>query len=70
MNDFTNIDILLREQLAMKRQEHVDLGQAIDALMKSAPVDQLQLRRLKKQKLGLKDQIQILEAKLFPNLIA
>ncbi len=54
----------------MKRQEHQDLDQAIQALMALAPMDQLQLRRLKKKKLTLKDQIKALEDRLFPDIIA
>lgn len=70
MNQHGPIDDALRAQLAMKRQEHRDLDQAIEALMALSPMDQLQVRRLKKKKLVLKDQIKTLEDKLFPDIIA
>lgn len=60
----------LRQQLALKRQEHQDLDQAIEALMAMSTLDQLQVRRLKKKKLFLKDQIKALEDQLFPDIIA
>ncbi|GJM03235.1 MAG: hypothetical protein DHS20C08_17360 [Rhodomicrobium sp.] len=60
----------LRAQLAEKRQEHQDLDQAIDALNALKPNDQLQLRRLKKKKLQLKDEIRALEQQFFPDIIA
>lgn len=56
-------------RLARLRQEHRDLDTAIDALEADA-TDQLQLRRLKRQKLRLKDEIQRLEDVLFPDIIA
>ena len=65
-----HIDTVLRQQLAMKRQEHQDLDQAIEALLSISPFDQLQATRLKKKKLQLKDEIKALEAKLFPDSIA
>ncbi|HEY2356398.1 MAG TPA: DUF465 domain-containing protein [Phenylobacterium sp.] len=42
----------------------------IDRLIERAPFDQLQLQRLKKRKLGLKDQITRLESQLIPDIIA
>ena len=70
MSNRTDIDEGLRAQLAYKRQEHQDLDQAIDALMAVSPTNQLQVRRLKKKKLMLKDQIKALEDQLFPDIIA
>ena len=64
------MDGALREKLVVLRQEHQDLDQAIDALMTLSNVDQLQLSRLKKKKLLLKDQIRALETQLFPDIIA
>lgn len=61
---------VLRARLAHVRQEHQDLDKAIDALNRVIPTDQLQLRRLKKKKLQLKDQIRTLETQLFPDIIA
>lgn len=60
----------IRQQLITLRQEHRDLDEAIDRLQESPFVDQLQLGRLKKRKLQLKDQIQWLESKLIPDLDA
>ena len=52
------------------RQEHADLGLAIDALVSIPIHDELQLKRLKKRKLLLKDQISLLEARLTPDIPA
>ncbi len=63
-------ELSLAEQLEALRREHRELDEAIASVESGANADQLQLRRLKKQKLGLKDQIQQLEDKLIPNIIA
>jgi hypothetical protein len=52
------------------RQEHRDLDAAIDALMAVAASDRLQLQRLKKRKLALRDRISFLEDTLTPDIIA
>ena len=52
------------------RQEHRDLDAAIDALMAVAASDRLQLQRLKKRKLALRDRISFLEDTLSPDIIA
>jgi hypothetical protein len=52
------------------RQEHRDLDAAIAALQAVGPVDQLQIQRLKKRKLILRDRIGFLEDKLTPDIIA
>lgn len=52
------------------RMEHRDLDDAIIALAKEDYVDQLQLKRLKKRKLSIKDAIQKLESKLIPDVDA
>ena len=52
------------------REEHRDLDAAIEALHRAGPVDQLQLARLKKRKLKLKDQIAMIEDYLIPDIIA
>ena len=57
-------------RLAVLRMEHRDLDVAIDALRGVAAPDQLQLARLKKRKLRLKDEIAILEDLRIPNIIA
>ena len=60
----------IRSQLAVLRQEHRDLDAAIDALGLTAAPDQLQLARLKKRKLLLKDEISQLADQLIPDIIA
>lgn len=57
-------------ELARLREEHSDLDLAIDALKKMAQVNQIQVQRLKKRKLFLKDQISVLEDRLMPDIIA
>lgn len=52
------------------RQEHGDLEAAIEALQTAPAVDQLQLARIKKRKLRLKDEISQLEDMLIPDIIA
>lgn len=65
-----NFEEMLRVRLEVLRREHRDLDEAIHALESNGRPDQLTLRRLKKQKLGLKDQIARLEDQLIPNIIA
>ncbi len=60
----------LRNELEKLRLEHTDLDRAIDALEESGRADQLQLTRLKKKKLALKDKITKIEDQLFPDIIA
>jgi len=60
----------LRRKLEELRQEHRDLDAAISSLQETAPFNQLQLQRLKKRKLMLKDQITQIESKLLPDIIA
>lgn len=57
-------------KLAYLRTEHRDLDAAIDALRSAAGSDQLQLARLKKRKLRLKDEIAMLEDLMIPDIIA
>lgn len=52
------------------QQEHRDLDGAIEALIEKGALDQLQLRRMKKRKLALRDLIGQLEARLVPDIIA
>ncbi|TDR89197.1 YdcH family protein [Enterovirga rhinocerotis] len=61
---------LLRAELARLRQEHRDLDAAIDALEESVAGDQLQIQRLKKRKLVLKDRLSFVEDQLTPDIIA
>jgi hypothetical protein len=62
-------EVLLVE-LQVFRREHRDLDHAIHALEESGRADPLTLRRLKKQKLLLKDRIAMIEDKLTPDIIA
>ena len=61
---------MLRVKLEVLRREHRDLDEAIHALETTGRPDQLTLRRLKKQKLILRDQITKLENQLTPDIIA
>jgi hypothetical protein len=60
----------LREKLIELQREHQDLDDVIDRLVTHQPVDFLQLQRLKKRKLVLKDTIQKIESQLLPDIIA
>jgi len=60
----------LRRRLALLRTEHRDLDAAIQALSATDSQDQLQIARLKKRKLRLKDQIAMIEDYLTPDIIA
>src|SRR5262249_37752986 len=59
----------LREQLARLQQEHRDLDAAISALQHSPGSDLLQVQRLKKRKLYLRDRISHIEDQLTPDII-
>jgi len=60
----------MRKRLEILRIEHRDLDAAIDALNGAGSSDQLQIARLKKRKLKLKDQIAIIQDYLIPDIIA
>jgi hypothetical protein len=60
----------LRELLVKLRTEHRDLDAQIIAIEVAADADQLQIKRLKKRKLQLKDQITAVEDQLTPDIIA
>jgi hypothetical protein len=62
-------DDLVR-RLEIVRLEHRDLDSAIAALGETATPDQLQLARLKKRKLALRDEISWIETRLIPDIIA
>jgi hypothetical protein len=59
-----------REQLARLQQLHRDLDAAIAALQDSPRADIIQLQRLKKRKLQLRDRIKFIEDELTPDIIA
>jgi hypothetical protein len=60
----------LRDKLIELKAEHQDLNDVIDRLTHHQPVDFIQLQRLKKRKLTLKDMIQKIESGLLPDIIA
>jgi len=60
----------LLERLRALEVEHSDLNDIIDRLVQDPAQDQLQLRRLKKRKLLIKDQIALLKDRLIPDIIA
>jgi len=60
----------IRSQIASLREEHQDLDDSVHALESMPMADQLQIARLKKKKLTLRDQIAKLEDKLTPDIIA
>lgn len=60
----------LRQKLEQLAIEHRDMDDAIAALTKDGVFDQLQIQRLKRKKLALKDQITQIQSQLIPNIIA
>lgn len=60
----------IKEKLSRLREDHRDLDDAITALMGAGTFDRLQLQRLKKKKLHIKDEIGKLEDQLLPDIIA
>jgi hypothetical protein len=60
----------IRQRLQALEIEHHDLDDVIGRLVVDRSLDQIQLQRLKKRKLLLKDQIQRLRARLIPDIIA
>jgi hypothetical protein len=61
---------VIARRIELLRQEHRDLDVAIDALLASNAIDQMQVARIKKRKLRLKDEIAMLEDMLIPDIIA
>jgi hypothetical protein len=61
---------ILRDELARLQQEHRDLDTAIEALTESLGRDQIQVQRLKKRKLILRDRIAFIEDQLTPDISA
>lgn len=69
MLDPQEMDAIRRRIIDLKL-EHRDLDQAIGEMENNAAVDQLRVRRLKKRKLAIKDNIRRLESRLIPDLDA
>lgn len=65
-----NFEDMMRVRLEVLRREHRDLDEAVHVLEIAGRPDPLTLRRLKKQKLALKDQIVKMEDRLIPDIIA
>ncbi|KQV62755.1 MULTISPECIES: YdcH family protein [unclassified Caulobacter] len=63
-------DIAIERRLAELREEHKDLDDAIQALEQRYQPDMLQIARLKRKKLAMKDEIGRLEDQLTPDIIA
>ncbi|MBP8231874.1 YdcH family protein [Rhizorhabdus sp.] len=61
---------LIERRIHILRQEHGDLEAAIVALQAAPAIDQLQIARIKKRKLRIKDEISQLEDMLIPDIIA
>ena len=69
--DFNDNDAVeLESELNRLKEEHRDLDMAIEALERMVVVDQLQIQRLKKRKLVLKDRITFIEDQVTPDIIA
>lgn len=60
----------LEEKLAVLEREHKDLDEIIERLRNTPPVDFLQMKRLQKKKLFLKDQISRIKSDMLPDIIA
>ena len=60
----------LKSKLIALKTEHRDLDATIARIVEAGPFDQIQLQRLKKRKLMLKDQISQIESELLPDIIA
>jgi len=60
----------VEQKLQMLREQHRDLDAAVDALESAGSTDVLQIKRLKKRKLQLKDDIRMLSARALPDIIA
>jgi hypothetical protein len=63
-------ELMLRAKLAELQQEHRDLDAALVAMAETGVTDQLQLTRIKKRKLQLKDLMTQINDKLLPDIIA
>ena len=60
----------IQQKLEELLLEHRDLDDVIHKMLENTYIDQLQLKRLKKWKLAIKDKIEILKSRLLPNILA
>ena len=70
MTDILDEESQLRQRLSELEQEHGDLDSAINALLTTGVYNHLQVQRLKKRKLLLKDEITRINDALLPDIIA
>ena len=68
--DSNNLQGNIQDQIAMMESEHRDLDSVIEQLGEVLPFDQLKLKRLKKRKLVLKDEMAKLRSEILPDIIA
>lgn len=69
--ELTNEEIVaIQHQLAELRLEHQDLDEIVHRLMADGSIEELKIKRLKKRKLQIKDDISRLEDKLIPDILA
>ena len=61
---------ILKARLYVLESEHRDLDDVIERLSDDKPFDQLQLQRLKKRKLVLKDEMALVRSRILPDIIA
>lgn len=61
---------MLEKQLAVLRKEHRELDETIQDIAANSPYDPIEVQRLKKRKLQLKDEIARLDSALLPDIIA
>ena len=68
--DRTDDQQMIINKLRQLESEHRDLDDVIERLADDTPFDQLKLKRLKKRKLILKDEMTLLQSRILPDIIA